>query len=63
MHHSQIIEKQNEDGSIEINIKVKINFELERLILGFGEAIKVIQPERLRKRIAKKLEKAISLYG
>lgn len=63
MHHSQIIEKENEDGSIEINIKVKINFELERLILGFGDAIKVIQPERLRKRIAKKLEKAISLYS
>lgn len=63
MHHSQIIEKKNEDGSIEINIKVKINFELERLILGFGDAIKVMQPERLRKRIAKKLEKATSLYS
>lgn len=63
MHHSQLIEKENEDGSIEINIKVKINFELERLILGFGEAIKVKQPERLRKRITKKLEKAISLYS
>ena len=62
MHHSQLIEKENEDGSIEINIKVKINFELERLILGFGEAIKVIQPERLRKRIAKKLEKAVRYY-
>lgn len=62
MHHSQIIEKENDDGSIEINIKVKINFELERLILGFGEAIKVIQPERLRKRIAKKLVKAVSYY-
>lgn len=62
MHHSQLIEKENEDGSIEINIKVKINFELERLILGFGEAIKVIQPERLRKRIAKKLVKAVSYY-
>ncbi len=63
MHHSQLIEKENEDGSVEVNIKVKINFELERLILGFGDAIEVIQPERLRKRIAKKLEKAISLYS
>ncbi|MBU2945731.1 helix-turn-helix transcriptional regulator [Zobellia uliginosa] len=63
MHHSQLIEKENEDGSIEINIKVKINFELERLILGFGEAIKVIQPERLRKRIAKKLVKAVGYYN
>lgn len=63
LHHSQVIEKENEDGSVEVNIKVKINFELERLILGFGDAIQVIQPERLRKRIAKKLEKAISLYS
>lgn len=62
MHHSQVIEKENGDGSIEINIKVKINFELERLILGFGEAMKVLQPERLRKRIYKKLERATRQY-
>ena len=63
MHHSQILEKTNEDGSVEICIKVKMNFELERLILGFGEAMEVLQPERLRKRIAKKLEKATSYYA
>ncbi|TMM52029.1 WYL domain-containing protein [Maribacter algarum] len=62
LHHSQLIEKENEDGSIEVNIKVKINFELERLILGFGDAIEVIQPERLRKRISQKLDRAKSLY-
>lgn len=62
LHHSQIIENENENGSIEINIKVKINFELERLILGFGDSIEVLQPERLRKRIFKKLEKAVGLY-
>ena len=62
LHHSQIIEKEHEDGSIEVNIKVKINFELERLILGFGDAIEVIQPERLRKRICQKLEKAVIRY-
>lgn len=62
LHHSQIIEKEHEDGSIEVNIKVKINFELERLILGFGDAIEVIQPERLKKRIRQKLKKATSRY-
>lgn len=62
LHHSQLVEKEHDDGSVEVNIKVKINFELERLILGFGEAIEVLQPERLRKRIAKKLEKAVSQY-
>ncbi len=63
MHHSQVLEKTNDDGSVEISIKVKINFELERLILGFGEAMEVLQPERLRKRIATKLQKAISQYS
>jgi predicted DNA-binding transcriptional regulator YafY len=62
MHHSQIIEKENGDGSIEINIKVKINFELERLILGFGDAIEILQPERVRKRIHQKLKKATRRY-
>lgn len=62
LHHSQLIEKENEDGSVEVNIKVKINFELERLILGFGDAIEVLQPERLRKRIRQKLESAVVRY-
>ena len=62
MHHSQIIEKENEDGSVILSIKVKLNFELERLILGFGESIEVLQPERLRKRIQQKTWKANSLY-
>lgn len=44
LHHSQIIERENEDGSIVVIINVKLNFELERLILGFGEAIAVLQP-------------------
>jgi len=59
LHHSQLIEKENKDGSIEVNIKVKINFELERLILGFGDAIEILEPERLRKRIRQKLEKSV----
>ncbi len=63
LHHSQLVEKEYDDGSVEVNIKVKINFELERLILGFGEAIEVLQPERLRKRIGKKLEKAVQYYN
>ncbi|MEK6155443.1 WYL domain-containing protein [Flavobacteriaceae bacterium 3-367] len=62
LHHSQVLEKENQDGSIQVNIKVKLNFELERLILGFGEAIEVLQPERLRKRILQKLANAVNRY-
>jgi len=62
IHHSQRLVKENEDGSIEITFLVKLNFELERLILGFGDAIKVLQPERLRNQIFQKLKGAIGLY-
>ena len=62
LHHSQTIDHQYLDGSADINIKVKINYELERVILGFGESMKVIQPERLKKRINYKLRTALALY-
>ena len=62
LHHSQCIEERNEDGSIVIGIKVKLNFELERIILGYGEAMKVLQPERLIKRIALRVNRAKKLY-
>lgn len=62
LHHSQQIEKQLEDGSIHITIKVQLNYELERVILGFGEAMEVLKPQRLRNRIASKLYSANHLY-
>ncbi|WP_062052630.1 helix-turn-helix transcriptional regulator [Aquimarina longa] len=62
LHHSQILEQENLDGSIVITIIVKINFELERLLLGFGDSLEVIQPKRLRKRIKERLEKGVGLY-
>ena len=60
-HSSQRIIEQREDGVV-FHILVQINFELERLILGFGDSIKVMRPERLRKRMKQKLEKAVGFY-
>ncbi len=62
-HHSQEIIEHCDDGSVIFSIRVHLNFELERLILGFGESIEVIKPKVLRKRISKKLRMASSLYG
>jgi len=61
-HHSQRLTRQYENGSIEITCLLKLNFELERLILGFGDSIKVLKPARLRERIAQKVNKASELY-
>ncbi len=60
-HSSQRIIENTENGVI-FNIFVQINFELERMILGFGDAIEVLKPEKLRKRIREKLERAYLTY-
>ena len=61
-HHSQEIIEKRENGDIIISLCVHLNFELERLILGFGDAIEVRKPNSLRKRIRKKLENALKNY-
>lgn len=61
-HHSQKIMETLENGSIIFSVCVHLNFELERLIMGFGETIEVIKPRNLRKRIKKKFEMGSKLY-
>ncbi len=62
-HHSQKVIEKLEDGSTIIKLSVHLNLEFERLILGFGDTIEVIQPRVLRKRIRKKFEKAVAIYN
>ncbi len=61
MHHSQKLIQENGDGIV-ISIQIQQNFELEREILGFGDSIKVIQPQKLANRIKQKLTNASKLY-
>lgn len=60
-HHSQKIVSEDENGMI-ISLQLKINYEFERLLLGFGECLKVIAPEGLQKRMKEKFEKGLKLY-
>lgn len=60
-HKSQRLIKHTDDGVI-FNILVKTNYELERRILGFGESIEILKPEKLRKRIYGKLFSALENY-
>jgi len=60
-HHSQVILSENKQGTT-FGIKVQVNFELERLILGFGDSIEVLEPKRLRTRIHRILKKALVGY-
>ncbi len=62
-HHSQKLLETYEDGSIRIGLLLHHNFELERLILGFGNGLKVLQPKRLREKIKWKFKKSLENYN
>jgi predicted DNA-binding transcriptional regulator YafY len=61
LHPSQEIEEERTDGTV-FSLKVIWNFELERELLGFGEAIEVLLPHRLRDMMQKRLQKAMNHY-
>ena len=62
LHHSQRLLEKSDDGSIIISLRVHNNFELHRLILGFGFGIKVLKPRKLKQQIKKTLIMALSKY-
>ncbi len=61
IHASQEVLEEDEEG-VTISLRVKWNYELEREILGFGEAVKVLAPARLKKKIALRLEESLKRY-
>lgn len=61
LHHSQEVIERVDDGII-IALKVQLNFELEREILGFGPAMMVLAPEGLRQSMQKKFSEGLSKY-
>lgn len=61
LHHSQEV-VENLPNGIVFSINVQLNFELEREILGFGDRVKVIAPERLKRRVKEQFENALDLY-
>ncbi len=62
IHTSQTLLSRNEDGSITISLCVHHNYEIERLILGFGPGMTILKPTRLRRRIKSELRKALEQY-
>ena len=62
LHQSQQILEESENGCL-FQIHVQLNYELERLLLGFGESLTVHKPRRLRVRIQEKLKLAAKKYN
>lgn len=61
LHHSQQVVETSPMG-VTFSLNVQLNFELEREILGFGDQVKVLAPERLKRRIRETFEHALDLY-
>jgi predicted DNA-binding transcriptional regulator YafY len=61
IHHTQRLVGEENDGKV-FSIKVIMNFELDRELLGFGPKIKVLRPRILVKRIKDLLHKSIEMY-
>lgn len=57
IHSSQKIKENNI-----LSFQVKLNYELESIILSYGEKMKVLKPLELSERIKERLKKSISLY-
>lgn len=60
IHPTQKI--KNTESGLEVWIEVVPNYELEKLILSFGESVKVISPDMFKKIILERIEKINILY-
>ena len=60
-HHSQKQISRDNYG-VTVSLDVQLNFELEKEILGLGEGVKVIAPERLKRNIKERLYDAVDAY-
>lgn len=61
LHSSQEIVNETEDGTV-FKICVQINYELERLLLGFGDSLVVHKPRKLRLRMQEKFKSGFKNY-
>ncbi|MCU0352454.1 MAG: WYL domain-containing protein [Cytophagales bacterium] len=62
IHRSQRVVETRPDGIV-IALSVQINFELEREILGFGEGMQVLGPEKLIARMRQRIARLSALYA
>lgn len=62
LHHTQKLLSEEPDGKI-FSIKVILNFELERELLGFGAKMRVLAPRILVKQIKAQLSKTLERYN
>lgn len=61
LHSSQEVVERHSHGIV-VSLRVQHNFELEKEIMAFGEAMKVISPPKLKRRILERMSFAVENY-
>ena len=61
LHHTQQLVSENEEGAI-ISIDVSWNYELEQTIFAYGDALEVMKPVSLRKKLKDRVERLLAIY-
>ena len=62
IHETQKV-KGTDDSGVTIEIELYINYELNQLLLSYGDGIEVLYPDALRRQLRSKLENALKNYG
>jgi predicted DNA-binding transcriptional regulator YafY len=62
IHKTQRIEETNTDGSAIVIVNVVQNFELQQLLLSFGERVKILSPQSLKDEILERIIKNLDNY-
>ncbi len=58
LHGSQKVKEQNQQTTL-VELNLIINHELENLLLGYIDKLKIIAPDRLRKKMLSRVEEAL----
>jgi hypothetical protein len=61
IHQSQRILKEEPEG-LTLELRIVVNHELQREVLGYAEQVKVLEPKWLREKIKRRIEKLYSFY-
>ena len=51
-----------DENTLEVKISVMINYELERLLLSYGESVRVVEPQHLKEKIKNRLLNGFNNY-
>ena len=61
LHDSQIIIEESQDAFL-LEIEVYLTYELIERILGYGEDVKIISPDKLKDKVTDRFNKALGQY-